>query len=287
MALKKGIQEGFCEASFQNRINVMEGLIGKIVELHVASTQRFQELDAKLDRMERIAQQISASSGTMVDQTGKSPAIGAGGALAGSSGDATVQALDARLKNIEKLTAIMHTRLTGNAEPITGEDDGIAAVTGSGDAIPADVLVKMSSDQSTLIEELKKRIDPRLVIYLEPLIKTIEEEGLAAEKLKTTSISRLSALLDTEEPPSDQMIYETLVNIGTEIKDFEKSFDKTHQELKIIAVPFQKIGEIFKGNLDNMIQAHDMIFRLSADLPQILEQMVSVYNERIQKDGTG
>ncbi|MBF0295703.1 MAG: hypothetical protein HQL96_10990 [Magnetococcales bacterium] len=249
----------------QTRINLLESLLKKVVEVHVSTAVHVKSLDEKLTRMEMTAGALSnfvkkmegmQHAFTNLERSAPMEEL--------ASGLTTVKQEVTTLK--ETLAQLMEKGVGATVPgPMVERLDALACVP--------EMFNKFESQQSTLIQALEKKIDPRLMIHLKPLIEMLEEEGRQAEKMKNTALAKLNNLLNGDAVASNQEISRMLEEVGKEIEQCQAAFERTQQALQIVVTPFQNIGRLFRGNLETMVMAHDLMAQLHADMPRFLEEM--------------
>ncbi|MBF0416689.1 MAG: hypothetical protein HQL86_00360 [Magnetococcales bacterium] len=254
------------DAGLQNRITLLEDLLKKVVEVHLSTAVHVKSLDEKLNRIEISADTIT---GFMRRMEGVSDgAVPADGRIAAE----VQQGVGEVLKEVAELKASLQhllertdqAHLTASA-PVVERLDVLSQVP--------EMFDKFQNQQSTILQTLEKRIDPRLMIYLKPLIEMLEEEGRQAEEMKNNALKELNELLTGQRTGSDREISEMLQHVSTEMEKCQAAFERTQQALQIVVTPFQNVGRLFRNNLEIIVQAHDLMAQLHEDFPNFLEEM--------------
>ncbi|CAK0765303.1 hypothetical protein CCP3SC1_450018 [Gammaproteobacteria bacterium] len=242
------------EEQLQARIMIMEDLLRQVVEANVSATTRMHELDTKLHNIEAILPTLAG----FIDKV-KAPAADSPGARK------DIIDIKNRLDEFQQELLYMPKRIEALLEKST--------ITQVPDATIMDKVDRIESQQSTILSTLEKRIDPRLMIYLKPLIEMLEEEGRQAEKMKNIALQQLQYLLSGKTPGTNEEISRVLQQVQQEITRCTESFARTQQALQIVVIPFQNVGRIFRDNLEIVVQAHDLMAQLYDDLPRFLNEM--------------
>ncbi|CAK0745788.1 hypothetical protein CCP3SC5AM1_120029 [Gammaproteobacteria bacterium] len=243
------------EDQLQARIAIMENLLRQVVEINVGATTRMHELDGKLQKIETILPMLS----NFIERV-KVPPVDS------SSAKKDIADIKNRLDEFHQELLSIPQRIETLLEKAT--------TTYEPDASTLNKLVdRIESQQSTILQTLEKRIDPRLMIYLKPLIEMLEEEGRQAEKLKDVALQQLQYLLSGKAPGSNEEISRVLQQVNQEIGRCTEAFARTQQALQIVVIPFQNIGRIFRDNLEIVVQAHDLMAQLYDDLPRFLDEI--------------
>ncbi len=275
---------------------IMESLLRQAVDTNVASVTRLHTLDASLQKIETILPAISNLTKRVES-------------LEGSLRDLSVlpQRLELLLEKVAFRTAeapalgkapdpewvgqweSQHTRLLKELSAIPQQLEALlerAAANAPPKEVPVstpdhwnelakfpEMVGRLESQQSTILQTLEKRVDPRLMIYLKPLIEMLEEEGRQAEQLKNDALRQLHELVSWKAPGTDQDISRVLEKVNQEIRRCTESFERTQQALQIVITPFQNVGRLFRNNLEIVVQAHDLMAQLYDDLPRFLTDM--------------
>jgi uncharacterized coiled-coil DUF342 family protein len=238
------------------RILVMEDLLRQVVEINVAATSRRRELDEKMEKLNLILPNLHKFIKEIETQSVNSPIIQEIAEIRDRQEEfhqellAIPQRIEALL---EKSTTIIHH------EPDT--------------TVLGKLVDKIELQQSTILQTLEKRVDPRIMIYLKPLVEMLEEEGRQAEKMKNVALQQLQYLLSGKTSTSNEEISRVLEQVNQEIARCTESFARTQQALQIVVIPFQNIGNLFRDNLEIVVQAHDLMAQLYDDLPRFLDEM--------------
>ena len=305
-------QTGFSDEGLQNRIAIAEELLKKIISVHVSTATHVQSLDEKLKRIDITAATISTFV-RKIEALDHDPSAMVKKEIAAiqellvqpvqqleerlqKTEERLVQPqpvpqLEERLQKTEELVALIHQQMTTlleqlaqtqtakeEAKPDTEVVDKLNQLS----CVP-DLFNKFESQQSTIIKALEKRTDPRLMIYLKPLIEMLEEEGRQAEQMKDTALKQLMGLLSGEETGTNQQISQLLQNVGKEIEKCQASFERTQQALQIVITPFQNVGRLFRDNLEIIVQVHDMMAQLHGDLPRFLDEMKAMHTAHMKQ----
>ncbi|CAK0757485.1 hypothetical protein CCP3SC1AL1_230021 [Gammaproteobacteria bacterium] len=244
------------ENQLEARIAVMEDLLRRVVELNVDGTTRMYNLDGKLNKIESL---LSTLSG-FVDKVRTLP----------------TDFPPTDKKDIAEITNRLDTfqqELLSIPQRIEALLEKSMAARGSDMSVMGKLVDKIESQQSTILQTLEKRVDPRIMIHLKPLIEMLEEEGRQAERLKNVALQQLQYLLSGNSPGSNEEISRVLQQVQQEIGRCTASFARTQQALQIVVVPFQNVGRIFRDNLEIVVQAHDLMAQLYEDLPRFLEEI--------------
>ncbi|MBF0158083.1 MAG: hypothetical protein HQL58_01015 [Magnetococcales bacterium] len=270
----------------ESRMAIAEELLNKIVAIHVSTATNVQGLTDKLNRLDTTASAISSFMRKMdtistrlqqqSDGGGRSSAAAATDTAEIRSGMAEV--MEARLRKTEEMVAQIHQQLATMLERTSPQP---AAVDITPDAVVGkDLINKFESQQSSILQVLEQRTDPRLMIYLKPLIEMLEEEGRQATRMKDVALQQLNDLLTGKRSGTNQQISHTLQNVGTEIEKCQAAFERTQQALQMVISPFQQVGQLFRDNLEIIVQAHDLLAELHADLPKFLDEMKALHREQ-------
>ncbi|MBF0123870.1 MAG: hypothetical protein HQL60_00880 [Magnetococcales bacterium] len=302
MAQKGGLSnEGLSNDGLESRMAIAEELLNKIVAIHVSTATHVQNLGDKLNRLDTTASAISnfmrkidMISNRMQDvESNKRSAVSDSAEIQNAVAK-PVQHLEARLQKTEEMVADIHRQLAtllerlpqsttvATTEPVAPVGPVVVDKLNELSRMP-DFINKFESQQSTILQALERRTDPRLMIYLKPLIEMLEEEGRQAEHMKDAALKQLNAILTGERSGTDQQIAHMLQNVGTEIEKCQAAFDRTQQALQMVVSPFQNVGRLFRDNLDIIVQAHDLLAELHADLPRFLDEMKAVHEARRQR----
>ncbi|MBF0110533.1 MAG: hypothetical protein HQL76_15300 [Magnetococcales bacterium] len=301
-------QPGSVDEGFQNRIAIMEGLLKRVVEVHLSTATHVKSLDEKLAKLELTATTLSnviRKLDSMNDQQVAASTIRGAVSEETKSFLAEVRrdisrihiGIDQLTKQIShpaqdspvlfgEISEIRHTlgRLVEKLEqpdqtavqgPVAEKLDALARVP--------EMIDKFGSQQSSLMQAMEKRIDPRVMIYLKPLIEMLEEEGRQAEEMKNRALRQLNDLLNGKQTGTDREISATLNHVGVEIEKCQAAFERTQQALQIVVTPFQNVGHLFRGNLETIVQAHDLMAQLHADFPRFLEEMKAMRHDDIKE----
>ncbi|MBF0179725.1 MAG: hypothetical protein HQM03_06835 [Magnetococcales bacterium] len=258
----------------QTRINILENLLKKVVEVHVSTAVHVKSLDEKLTRMEMTAGALSNFIKKMEGMQHAFTNLERGAPLEElATGLTTVRQEVATLK--ETLAQLMEKGVGATVPaPMVEKLDALSCVP--------EMFNKFESQQSTLIQVLEKRIDPRLMIYLKPLIEMLEEEGRQAEQMKNAALAKLNDLLNDKPGATNQEISRLLEEVGKEIEQCQAAFERTQQALQMVVTPFQNIGRLFRGNLETMVMAHDLMAQLHADMPRFLAEMRQMHQAHLR-----
>ncbi|MBF0339541.1 MAG: hypothetical protein HQL95_01090 [Magnetococcales bacterium] len=264
------------DAGLQNRIMLLEDLLKKVVEVHLSTVVHVRSLDEKLNRIETSADSITGFMRRM--DVMKNDAIPMNGQISTE----VRQGLDEVRKDVADLKTSLqqllekadHAHLTASA-PVAERLDVLSQVP--------EMFDKFQSQQSTILQTLEKRIDPRLMIYLKPLIEMLEEEGRQAEEMKNNALKELNELLSGQRTGTDREISEMLQHVSTEMEKCQAAFERTQQALQIVVTPFQNVGRLFRNNLEVIVQAHDLMAQLHEDFPTFLGEMRSMHQAHAQQ----
>ncbi|MBF0155723.1 MAG: hypothetical protein HQL57_00870 [Magnetococcales bacterium] len=260
---------GSADDGFQNRITILEGLLRQVVEVHLSTAKHVRSLDRKLGEIEVAATSVSGLVRKMESLAG---GVVPATAVKSEIPEEVKQGMEELRREVAQIQATL-VKLLEKADaqpalatgPMVEQLDALSRVP--------DLIDKFGSQQSTLIRTLEKRIDPRLMIYLKPLIEMLEEEGRQAEKMKDAALAQLNELLEGKHSGTDQEISRHLQSVGREIEKCQAAFERTQQALQIVVTPFQNIGRLFRGNLETIVQAHDLMAQLHEDFPRFLDEM--------------
>jgi hypothetical protein len=290
MAQHAGAQDD----GFQTRIAIMEELLQKVVNVHVSTATHVQSLDEKLSKLEMTASTISgfirkmdALSNNQETATSRRNLIAeelkqgmevVRSELTEMQAAMTlpIQQIDERLKKTEEMIASMHAQFESGGQRA---DQPMIEKLNELSRVP-EMISAFGSQQSVIIQTLEKRIDPRLMIYLKPLIEMLEEEGRQAERMKDDALRRLHGLMSSGQVSSNQEIASMLEDVSGEITKCQAAFERTQQALQIVVTPFQNIGQLFRGNLEIIVQAHDMLAQLYQDLPKFALELKALHAEQ-------
>ncbi|MBF0308775.1 MAG: hypothetical protein HQL56_04515 [Magnetococcales bacterium] len=301
-------QAGSENEGFQNRITIMEGLLKKVVEVHLSTATHVKSLDEKLNKLELTATTIS-------NFVRKMDAMNDGQAAAATAKGVISEEMKKGLAEVRQEVSLIHGTLDNLAEKMggpsldtvslakevagiratldklmqmmgeprqTGVDGPVAEKLDALSRVP-EMMDKFGTQQSSLMQAMEKRIDPRVMIYLKPLIEMLEEEGRQAEEMKNRALQQLNELLSGQHGGTNREISQTLNQVGEEIEKCQAAFERTQQALQIVVTPFQNVGRLFRGNLETIVQAHDLMAQLHADLPRFLEEMKTMQAEYVKK----
>jgi septal ring factor EnvC (AmiA/AmiB activator) len=247
------------EDQLQARILIMEDLLRQVVEINVAATNRMYELDSKLNRIETILPALS----NFIERSKTK--------LVDASTEREIADIKNRQEELHQELLSIPKRIEALLERATITTPG--GLDGSDISVMDKLVNRIESQQSTILQTLEKRVDPRLMIYLKPLIEMLEEEGRQAEELKNIALQKLQYLISGKTPGSNEEISCVLQQVQQEIGRCTESFARTQQALQIVVIPFQNIGRIFRDNLEIVVQAHDLMAQLYDDLPRFLDEM--------------
>ncbi|CAK0756001.1 conserved hypothetical protein [Gammaproteobacteria bacterium] len=287
------------EERLQARIAIMEDLLRQVVEIDTTAVSRMQALDEKLRKFEAILPTLSGLVKKLdaVSTASSQPPSASGKEI----GDIRHQ-LDLLLEKVvetqgtrKDITDIgshldtLHRELTSVPQRLETILEKVMTAAPSADVPVLDQLNQLAgfpemvgrleSQQSTILQTLEKRVDPRLMIYLKPLIEMLEEEGRQAEQLKNAALRQLQDLVSGTSPGSDQEISQVLQQVDQEIRRCTEAFERTQQALQIVVTPFQNVGRLFRNNLEIVVQAHDLMAQLHGDLPRFLSEMRARHEE--------
>ncbi len=288
---------------------IMESLLRQVVDTNVASVTRMHTLDASLHKIETILPAISnltkrvdSLEGALKDLSAlpgrleaileKLSAVSPASettdniqskAVSGIAGlPEFVERISAQQSSILKELSAIPQQLEGLLEKV-GSTTRAAPESDKWNELSKfpEMVERIESQQSTILQTLEKRVDPRLMIYLKPLIEMLEEEGRQAEQLKNAALQQLHDLLLRKTPRSDQEISTVLEKVNQEIRRCTESFERTQQALQIVVTPFQNVGRLFRNNLEIVVQAHDLMAQLYEDLPRFLGDMKKGYEDQL------
>ncbi|MBF0097035.1 MAG: hypothetical protein HQM04_13385 [Magnetococcales bacterium] len=264
-----------------NRIVILENLLKKVVDVHLSTESRVKRLDDKLGQMELIAASINGFVSRMDAISQARPSAEAGPANA---------EVKQELAEVRQELAHLKSMLVGLTEKVSEQPvacgETVSPLAGQLELLNKvpELFTKVESQQSTILQVLETRIDPRLMIYLKPLIEMLEEEGRQAERMKDSALQKLNDLLKGRRTGTDREISQMLANVSEEIQKCQASFERTQQALQIVVTPFQHVGRLFRDNLEIIVQAHDLMAQLHEDLPRFVEEMQAMIAE---KNATG
>ncbi|MBF0626966.1 MAG: hypothetical protein HQL91_01975 [Magnetococcales bacterium] len=267
------------ETGLQNRITLMEDLLKKVVEVHLSTAVHVKSLDEKFSKME-------LTSATLTKLVRKVEGLADGEQMVSSTRSIMTDEMKSGLADLRKDVAELQQMMAKLLEK-SGDGQLVASapMVEKLDALSQvpDLFDKFQSQQSTILQTLEKRIDPRLMIYLKPLIEMLEEEGLQAEVMKNNALQQLNDVLTGNSSGTNREISETLQNVSKEIEKCQAAFERTQQALQIVVTPFQNIGQLFRGNLETIVQAHDLMAQLHEDFPKFLEEMRRMHQVHAQQ----
>ncbi|MBF0212556.1 MAG: hypothetical protein HQM00_03205 [Magnetococcales bacterium] len=256
------------DAGLQNRITLLEDLLKKVVEVHLSTAVHVRSLDEKLNRIELSAETLTGFMRRMDGVAEVDGTIPTGGRIDTEvrQGLSEVRNEVADLKStLQRLVERSESLSSSATTPVVDKLDVLSQVP--------EMFDKFQSQQSTILQTLEKRIDPRLMIYLKPLIEMLEEEGRQAEEMKNKALQDLNALLTGQRTGTDREIAEMLEQVGAEMEKCQAAFERTQQALQIVVTPFQNVGRLFRNNLEIIVQAHDLMAQLHEDFPSFLKDM--------------
>ncbi|MBF0184932.1 MAG: hypothetical protein HQM06_11165 [Magnetococcales bacterium] len=275
-------QVGSEEDGVHNRIVILENLLKRVVEVHLSTESRVKRLDDKLGQMELIAASINGFV-TRMDALSQAKA---------TTEESPVSAeLKQELAEVRQEVARVQSMLTALTERLSEQSvasaDTLSPFAGQLELLNKvpELFTKVENQQSTILHVLEQRIDPRLMIYLKPLIEMLEEEGRQAERMKDSALQKLNDLLQGKRSGTDREISQMLTHVSEEIQKCQASFERTQQALQIVVTPFQHVGRLFRDNLEIIVQAHDLMAQLHEDLPRFLEEMQAVVVEKQSSGG--
>ncbi|GAB0057881.1 hypothetical protein SIID45300_02215 [Candidatus Magnetaquicoccaceae bacterium FCR-1] len=265
------------DAGLLNRITLLEDLLKKVVEVHLSTAVHVKSLDEKLGRIEITSDTITNFLRRMDAESAEGFTPGEGRVSPELAQELVemrkeVAELKATLQQIAERPDSLHLTATS---PVAEQLDLLSQVP--------DLFDKVQSQQSTILQTLEKRIDPRLMIYLKPLIEMLEEEGRQAEEMKNNALKELNELLTGQRTGTDREIAGMLENVSGEMEKCQAAFERTQQALQIVVTPFQNVGRLFRNNLEIIVQAHDMMAQLHEDFPNFLEEMRRMQLSHAQK----
>ncbi|MBF0191930.1 MAG: hypothetical protein HQL99_12450 [Magnetococcales bacterium] len=265
------------DAGLQNRITIMEDLLKKVVEVHLSTAVHVKSLDEKLNRMETAASAIS-------NFIRKADSLSDGASFAKSAKSVIAEEMKTGLAAVRQEVSDLQESVAKLIEKTGSAPVAVAAPTTENldvlSQVP-DLFNKFQTQQSTILQTLEKRIDPRIMIYLKPLIEMLEEEGRQAEEMKNNALLQLNEMLSGNRSGTDREISEMLQNVGKEIEKCQASFERTQQALQIVVTPFQNVGRLFRGNLETIVQAHDLMAQLHEDFPNFLGEMRRMHQDHV------
>ncbi|MEI6413285.1 MAG: hypothetical protein WCP34_03355 [Pseudomonadota bacterium] len=266
------------EERLQARIAIMEDLLRQVVDINAAAATRLHGLDEKLHKIEVILPALTSfikRMDTPLSPPPDSPAF-----------KNEIADIRNRLEEFHKEWLNIPQRLETLLEKVGTNPQGSPNVPMMDKwnelAGFPEMVGRLESQQSTILQTLEKRVDPRLMIYLKPLIEMLEEEGQQAEQLKNAALQRLQVLISGKSPGSDQEISQVLQQVDQEIRRCTEAFERTQQALQIVVTPFQNIGRLFRNNLEIVVQAHDLMAQLHDDLPRFLSDMKARHEEHLK-----
>ncbi|MBF0614920.1 MAG: hypothetical protein G8237_12075 [Magnetococcales bacterium] len=264
------------DTGLQNRISLLEDLLKKVVEVHLSTAVHVKSLDEKLNRIEISADTITnfmrrmdpETDGATLGETRVSPELSQG--LVEMRKE--MADLKATLQHMLEKSESVHL---STASPMVEKLDALSQVP--------DMFDKFQSQQSTILQTLEKRIDPRLMIYLKPLIEMLEEEGRQAEEMKNNALKELNELMTGQRTGTDREIAGMLEHVSLEMEKCQAAFERTQQALQIVVTPFQHVGRLFRNNLEIIVQAHDLMAQLHDDFPSFLGEMQRMHQAHAQQ----
>ncbi|MBF0262567.1 MAG: hypothetical protein HQL97_12135 [Magnetococcales bacterium] len=266
------------DIGLQNRITLLEELLKKVVEVHLSTAVHVKALDEKLNRIEISADTITGFMRRMESAPESGDALPSDGRISAEVqlGLTEVRRDVAELKaGLQQLLEKSESVPLGVAAPVTDKLDVLSQVP--------EMFDKFQSQQSTILKTLEKRTDPRLMIYLKPLIEMLEEEGRQAEEMKNNALKELNELLTGQRTGTDREITDMLQNVSAEMEKCQAAFERTQQALQIVVTPFQNVGRLFRNNLEIIVQAHDLMAQLHGDFPTFLEEMRRAHQAHAQQ----
>ncbi|MBF0116129.1 MAG: hypothetical protein HQM04_13960 [Magnetococcales bacterium] len=263
------------DTGLQSRISLLEDLLKKVVEVHLSTAVHVKSLDEKLNRLEISADTITNFMRRMNPES--DPAFGEARVSPEFSqgwGEMRKEMADLKTAMQHLLEKSENVHLSA-ASPVVEKLDALSQVP--------DLFDKFQSQQSTILQTLEKRIDPRLMIYLKPLIEMLEEEGRQAEEMKNNALKELNELLTGQRTGTDREIAGMLEHVSSEMEKCQAAFERTQQALQIVVTPFQNVGRLFRNNLEIIVQAHDLMAQLHEDFPGFLEEMQRMHQAHAQQ----
>ncbi|MGN7613618.1 hypothetical protein ACQZV8_16210 [Magnetococcales bacterium HHB-1] len=140
-------------------------------------------------------------------------------------------------------------------------------------------LEQISHQQEEMAKPLSDRTDPRLNVFVKPLIDVLKEEREEIEEMNRNNLSKLMNMVQSGENLSDEQISKMLENIGDGVKNCQDKFRQQQKAIQDVGVPFKEISDLFQANLRSIIQAHDMLIQLSSEFPNYLGEIYDTYHE--------
>ncbi|MEO5345521.1 MAG: hypothetical protein H7834_03965 [Magnetococcus sp. YQC-9] len=271
-------KDGSDDVGVQNRITLLEELLKKVVEVHLSTAVHVKSLDEKLNRIEISADTITGFMRRMEGVT----EVGGGLPSDGRISAEVQQGISEVRRDVAELKAGLHRLLEKSESVSLGVTAPVADKLDALSQVP-EMFDKFQSQQSTILQTLEKRIDPRLMIYLKPLIEMLEEEGRQAEEMKNNALKELNELLTGQKTGTDREIAGMLENVSAEMEKCQAAFERTQQALQIVVTPFQNVGRLFRNNLEIIVQAHDLMAQLHEDFPAFLEEMRRTHQAHAQQ----